>query len=151
MEIYHQQFILCVLILIVKRVHTRTSWQSWLSFFSVMEWVEHIFLECWMFSFFHPLFSHIPDLKIPYFYTCHIGHLSSEMSAQLSRISHTLSVIFPACPDELIGLSVIKLNTNRPPSPELHVKVCIDEIHCLLCFMILIFHSAVYCRLYVCL
>ncbi|KAM8750465.1 Fanconi anemia group A protein isoform 3-T3 [Acanthopagrus schlegelii] len=46
-----------------------------------------------------------------------------EMSAQLSRISHTLSVIFPACPDELIGLSVIKLNTNSPPSPELHVKV----------------------------
>lgn len=52
-----------------------------------------------------------------------VGGNDGEMSAQLSRISHTLSVIFPACPDELIGLSVIKLNTNRPPSPELHVKV----------------------------
>ncbi|XP_029289892.1 Fanconi anemia group A protein isoform X2 [Cottoperca gobio] len=46
-----------------------------------------------------------------------------EMSAQLSRISHTLSVIFPGRPDELIGQTVIKLHINTPPSPELHVKV----------------------------
>lgn len=148
MEIHHQQFILCVLFLIVKRVHTRIykyimTVLTLIFFCDGMSWTH--FLECLMFSFFHCLFSHIPNFKIPNFYTCHIGHLSSEMSAQLSRISHTLSVIFPACPDELIGLSVIKLNTNRPPSPELHVKVCTDEIHFLLCFMILISHSAVFC------
>ncbi|XP_070828741.1 Fanconi anemia group A protein-like isoform X3 [Chaetodon trifascialis] len=46
-----------------------------------------------------------------------------EMSAQLSRISHTLSVIFPGHPDQLIGQSVLKLHINTPPSSELHVKV----------------------------
>ncbi|XP_037623080.1 Fanconi anemia group A protein-like [Sebastes umbrosus] len=46
-----------------------------------------------------------------------------EMSAQLSRISHTLSVIFPGCPDELLGQTVIRLHINTPLSPELHVKV----------------------------
>ncbi|TDH09055.1 hypothetical protein EPR50_G00082630 [Perca flavescens] len=46
-----------------------------------------------------------------------------EMSAQLSRISHTLSVIFPGRPDELIGQTVITIHLNTPPSPELHVKV----------------------------
>lgn len=56
--------------------------------------------------------------------------LSLEMSAQLSRISHTLSIIFPGRPDELIGQSVIKLHINNPPSSELQVKVCTHEIHC---------------------
>ncbi|XP_051239093.1 Fanconi anemia group A protein isoform X2 [Dicentrarchus labrax] len=46
-----------------------------------------------------------------------------EMSAQLSRISHTLSVIFPGCPDEPIGQTVIELHINTPLSPELHIKV----------------------------
>lgn len=46
-----------------------------------------------------------------------------EMSAQLSRISHTLSVIFPGCPNEPSGHAVIKLHINTPPSSELHVKV----------------------------
>ncbi|XP_044047745.1 Fanconi anemia group A protein [Siniperca chuatsi] len=46
-----------------------------------------------------------------------------EMSAQLSRISHTLSVIFPGPPNELIGQAVIKLHIITPLSPELHVKV----------------------------
>ncbi|XP_078114148.1 Fanconi anemia group A protein [Sander vitreus] len=46
-----------------------------------------------------------------------------EMSAQLSRISHTLSVIFPGRPDELIGQTVITIHLNTPPSLELHVKV----------------------------
>ncbi|KAM9351947.1 Fanconi anemia group A protein [Symphorus nematophorus] len=46
-----------------------------------------------------------------------------EMSAQLSRISHTLSVIFPGCPDELMEQTVIKIHINSPPSPDLHVKV----------------------------
>ncbi|XP_070763444.1 Fanconi anemia group A protein-like [Enoplosus armatus] len=45
-----------------------------------------------------------------------------EMSAQLSRISHTLSVIFPGRPNELTGQTVIQLHTNTPLSPELHVK-----------------------------
>ncbi|XP_034391255.1 Fanconi anemia group A protein isoform X2 [Cyclopterus lumpus] len=45
-----------------------------------------------------------------------------ELSAQLSRISHTLSAIFPGRPDEPIGRTVIELHTSGPPSPELHVK-----------------------------
>ncbi|KAG8012883.1 Fanconi anemia group A protein, partial [Nibea albiflora] len=46
-----------------------------------------------------------------------------EMSAQLSRISHTLSVVFSGRPDEPIGQSVIKLQTSAPlPSAELHDK-----------------------------
>ncbi|KAI9522012.1 hypothetical protein NQZ68_040474 [Dissostichus eleginoides] len=44
-----------------------------------------------------------------------------EVCAQLSRISHTLSVIFPGRPDDLIGQTVIKLHTHTPLSPELHV------------------------------
>ncbi|XP_039892230.1 Fanconi anemia group A protein isoform X2 [Simochromis diagramma] len=46
-----------------------------------------------------------------------------DMSAQLSRISHTLSVIFPGRPDDPIGQKVISLHTDAPPSSELHVKV----------------------------
>ncbi|KAM7396333.1 hypothetical protein PAMP_019378 [Pampus punctatissimus] len=46
-----------------------------------------------------------------------------EMSAQLSRISHTLNVIFPGRPDELIGQTVIKLHTDTLLSLELHIKV----------------------------
>lgn len=49
------------------------------------------------------------------------------MSAQLSRISHTLSVIFPGRPDDPIGQKVISLHTDAPPSSELHVKVRTDE------------------------
>ncbi|KAM7414081.1 hypothetical protein PAMA_019076 [Pampus argenteus] len=49
------------------------------------------------------------------------GH-EGEMSAQLSRISHTLSVIFPGRPDELIGQTIIKLHTDTL-SLELHIKV----------------------------
>lgn len=48
---------------------------------------------------------------------------SAEMSAQLSRISHTLRVIFPGGPDELIGQPVIRLHTNDPSTSELHLKV----------------------------
>uniref|UniRef100_A0A3Q3EK59 FA complementation group A n=1 Tax=Labrus bergylta TaxID=56723 RepID=A0A3Q3EK59_9LABR len=46
-----------------------------------------------------------------------------EMSAQLSRILHTLSVIFPGRPNDSTGQRVIDLHINTPPSPELHVKV----------------------------
>lgn len=56
--------------------------------------------------------------------------LSSEMSAQLSRISHTLSFVFPGRPDELIGQLVIKLHINSFPSSELQVKVGTQEIPC---------------------
>ncbi|TMS04992.1 Fanconi anemia group A protein [Larimichthys crocea] len=45
------------------------------------------------------------------------------MSAQLSRISHTLSVVFSGRPEKLIEQSVIKLHASAPPpSSELHVK-----------------------------
>ncbi|XP_029908824.1 Fanconi anemia group A protein isoform X2 [Myripristis murdjan] len=43
-----------------------------------------------------------------------------EISAQLSRISHTLSVIFPDCPKETIGQKVVNLHMDLPPSRELH-------------------------------
>ncbi|XP_041651372.1 Fanconi anemia group A protein isoform X2 [Cheilinus undulatus] len=46
-----------------------------------------------------------------------------EMSAQLSRISHTLSVIFPGRTEEPSGQKVISLHVNPPQFPELHVKV----------------------------
>ncbi|XP_053175938.1 Fanconi anemia group A protein [Scomber japonicus] len=46
-----------------------------------------------------------------------------EMSAQLSRISHTLSVIFPVGLDDLTGQTVIKLHIDTPLSVELHIKV----------------------------
>lgn len=49
--------------------------------------------------------------------------LSLEMSAQLSRISHTLRIIFPVGPNELIGQPVIKLHINNPSTSELHIKV----------------------------
>ncbi|XP_041795312.1 Fanconi anemia group A protein-like [Chelmon rostratus] len=52
-----------------------------------------------------------------------VGQNNGDMSAQLSRISHTLSVIFPCRPDELIGQSVLKLHINTAQSPELHIKV----------------------------
>lgn len=57
----------------------------------------------------------------------HDDDVSTEMSAQLSRISHSLSVIFPGRPDELIGQTVIKLHVDTPLSPELHVKVWTDD------------------------
>ncbi|XP_037834269.1 Fanconi anemia group A protein isoform X3 [Kryptolebias marmoratus] len=47
----------------------------------------------------------------------------SEISAHMSRISHTLSVVFPGCPDEPIGQTVVTLCTESPELPELHVKV----------------------------
>ncbi|KAM9854727.1 Fanconi anemia group A protein [Aulostomus maculatus] len=46
-----------------------------------------------------------------------------ETSAQLSRISHTLNVILPGHPDDLAGQKVIKLQTDTPQLPELHIKV----------------------------
>uniref|UniRef100_A0A3Q3IM50 Fanconi anaemia group A protein N-terminal domain-containing protein n=1 Tax=Monopterus albus TaxID=43700 RepID=A0A3Q3IM50_MONAL len=46
-----------------------------------------------------------------------------EMSAQLSRVSHTLSVVLPGSPDEPIEPTVIKLHIDTPVSPELHVRV----------------------------
>ncbi|KAF7659222.1 hypothetical protein LDENG_00001280 [Lucifuga dentata] len=46
-----------------------------------------------------------------------------ELSAQLARISHTLSVIFPGRPDELIGQRVIKLHIDARLSTELHENV----------------------------
>ncbi|XP_034445145.1 Fanconi anemia group A protein isoform X2 [Hippoglossus hippoglossus] len=46
-----------------------------------------------------------------------------DMMAQLSRISHTLCVVFPGRPDELMEQTVIKVHVDAPLSPELHVKV----------------------------
>ncbi|XP_046889753.1 Fanconi anemia group A protein-like isoform X3 [Hypomesus transpacificus] len=46
-----------------------------------------------------------------------------EVSSQLARMSHTLGVVFPGPTDTLIGQTVVKLYTDTPPPPELHVKV----------------------------
>ncbi|XP_062245044.1 Fanconi anemia group A protein isoform X2 [Platichthys flesus] len=46
-----------------------------------------------------------------------------DMMAQLSRISHTLCVVFPGRPEDLIEQTVLKVHVDAPPSPELHVKV----------------------------
>ena len=48
---------------------------------------------------------------------------SPEVSSQLARMSHTLGVVFPGPTDTLIGQTVVKLYTDTPPPPELHVKV----------------------------
>ncbi|XP_028304960.1 Fanconi anemia group A protein isoform X2 [Gouania willdenowi] len=50
------------------------------------------------------------------------GH-SEEMSAQLSRISHTIGVSFPNNPREQAGQTVIRLQVDSPLSTQLHVKV----------------------------
>ncbi|XP_072241463.1 Fanconi anemia group A protein [Leuresthes tenuis] len=52
-----------------------------------------------------------------------VGGNDGEMSAQLSRISHTLGVAFPGRPDELIGRAAIALNTDASLWTELHLKV----------------------------
>ncbi|KAM4573595.1 Fanconi anemia group A protein [Odontesthes bonariensis] len=52
-----------------------------------------------------------------------VGGNDGEMSAQLSRISHTLGVTFPGRSDELIGQAAIALNTDTSLSTELHLKV----------------------------
>uniref|UniRef100_H3CTV7 FA complementation group A n=1 Tax=Tetraodon nigroviridis TaxID=99883 RepID=H3CTV7_TETNG len=46
-----------------------------------------------------------------------------EMLGQLSRISHTLSSVFPGCPDDAVGPSVIKFHLNNRPSSEIHHRV----------------------------
>ncbi|XP_037307939.2 Fanconi anemia group A protein homolog [Pungitius pungitius] len=46
-----------------------------------------------------------------------------EVSAQLSRISHTLSVVFPGRPADPVGRTLIELHTGAPLCPELHVTV----------------------------
>ncbi|XP_029993188.1 Fanconi anemia group A protein [Sphaeramia orbicularis] len=52
-----------------------------------------------------------------------VDEKEGEMSARLSRISHTLTVVFPGDPDELIGQTVVKLHTDQLLSPVLHVRV----------------------------
>ncbi|XP_054589438.1 Fanconi anemia group A protein isoform X2 [Nothobranchius furzeri] len=52
-----------------------------------------------------------------------VGGNDGEISAQLSRISHTLSVIFPGCPDEPTGRTLVTLDTNALVLNELHEKV----------------------------
>ncbi|XP_060933342.1 Fanconi anemia group A protein [Limanda limanda] len=46
-----------------------------------------------------------------------------DMMAQLSRISHTLCVVFPGRPDDLTEKTVLKVHVDAPLSSELHVKV----------------------------
>ncbi|XP_029377827.1 Fanconi anemia group A protein isoform X2 [Echeneis naucrates] len=48
---------------------------------------------------------------------------NGEMAAQLSRISHTLSILFPGCPDEIAEQAVIKLHIDPPVAHELYAKV----------------------------
>ncbi|XP_061532496.1 Fanconi anemia group A protein isoform X3 [Phycodurus eques] len=46
-----------------------------------------------------------------------------DMSAQLSKIAHTMSFIFPGLPDDLLEKKVIKLKTDMLSLPELHLQV----------------------------
>ncbi|XP_053742808.1 Fanconi anemia group A protein [Synchiropus splendidus] len=46
----------------------------------------------------------------------------AEMSAQLSRVAHTLCSIFPERPEDLTGRRVTQLPTDSPPSSPLHLK-----------------------------
>ncbi|XP_029698010.1 Fanconi anemia group A protein homolog [Takifugu rubripes] len=46
-----------------------------------------------------------------------------EMLGQLSRISHTLSSVFPGCPDDLIMQPVIKFHLSFCPSSKIHDRV----------------------------
>nr|XP_043891972.1 Fanconi anemia group A protein homolog [Solea senegalensis] len=46
-----------------------------------------------------------------------------EMTAQLSRVSDTLSVIFPGRADDVTEPTVIRVHVDSPLSPELHVTV----------------------------
>ncbi|XP_028971056.2 Fanconi anemia group A protein isoform X2 [Esox lucius] len=46
-----------------------------------------------------------------------------EVCAQLARISHTLSIVFPERAEELVGQPIICLHVDDPTSPELHTKV----------------------------
>ncbi|CAB1323429.1 unnamed protein product [Coregonus sp. 'balchen'] len=51
------------------------------------------------------------------------GGSDGEVSAQLARISHTLSIVFPERAEELVGQAVIKLHVDESTFPELHNKV----------------------------
>ncbi|XP_029010104.1 Fanconi anemia group A protein-like [Betta splendens] len=53
-----------------------------------------------------------------------------EMSAQLSRIAHTLSTVFSVGPEEPVEQTVIRLHQEGPLSPELHVKVINMLLRC---------------------
>ncbi|XP_034031554.1 Fanconi anemia group A protein [Thalassophryne amazonica] len=46
-----------------------------------------------------------------------------EMSAQLSRVSHTLSIVFPGVPERLLEPSVVRLHTDTATLPQLHGAV----------------------------
>ncbi|XP_047201810.1 Fanconi anemia group A protein-like isoform X5 [Girardinichthys multiradiatus] len=52
-----------------------------------------------------------------------VGGNDGEMSAHLSRISHTLNVVFPGSPDELTRQTAVILNMDTSQLPELHIKV----------------------------
>uniref|UniRef100_A0A3P8X7F7 Fanconi anemia complementation group A n=2 Tax=Cynoglossus semilaevis TaxID=244447 RepID=A0A3P8X7F7_CYNSE len=52
-----------------------------------------------------------------------VGGADGDIMSQLSMISHTLSTIFPAGPDDVTELLVITVGLDSPPSPELHVTV----------------------------
>ncbi|KAM9569180.1 Fanconi anemia group A protein isoform 3-T3 [Salvelinus alpinus] len=51
------------------------------------------------------------------------GGSDGEVSAQLARISHTLSIVFPERAEELVSQAVIKLHVDESTFSELHNKV----------------------------
>ncbi|KAM6946381.1 Fanconi anemia group A protein [Aplochiton taeniatus] len=51
------------------------------------------------------------------------GNTAGEASAQLARLSHTLSVIFPERAVRRVGEGVVALSTHQPLSSDLHAKV----------------------------
>lgn len=55
-------------------------------------------------------------------------NVPSDMSAHLSKISNTLSFIFPGLPDDSLEKNIIQLKTDMLSLPELHLQVW-AEIH----------------------
>ncbi|XP_035497465.2 Fanconi anemia group A protein [Scophthalmus maximus] len=62
-------------------------------------------------------------VQLQEFRTLVVDGNDGETMSQLSRISHTLSVVFPGRPDEFIQQTVVRVHLGAPLSPELHVKV----------------------------
>ncbi|KAF0040818.1 hypothetical protein F2P81_006716 [Scophthalmus maximus] len=61
-------------------------------------------------------------VQLQEFRTLVVDGNDGETMSQLSRISHTLSVVFPGRPDEFIQQTVVRVHLGAPLSPELHVK-----------------------------
>lgn len=70
----------------------------------------------------------VPDLELqikhfPSVVSACLCSVPAEMFVQLSRVSHTLSVIFPPSSDELNRRAAVTVNTDAPWLQQLHLNV----------------------------